>query len=124
MLNKKRESEDDEVLPPTKIWEDNKSTISWVKNPVAHEKVKHIDVPLKALREAHTEHQAIEIDYINTHVQLADGLTKSLSPMVHYSIMGPLLNWRPAPATRPAAAAAAAVFAEPGVSFRTSPASA
>ena len=108
-LSEKREADEDyEVLPPTKLWEDNRSTISWVKNPVAHEKVKHIDVPLKALREAHTEFQSIHVDYLKTNLQLADGMTKSLPPQTHYQIMTPLLNWRPTSTAQPRSAAAAA----------------
>ena len=107
-LSEKRGAEDHEVLPPTKLWEDNRSTISWVKNPVAHEKVKHIDVPLKALREAHTEFHSIDVDYLKTNLQLADGMTKSLPPQTHYQIMTPLLNWRPTSTAQPRSAAAAA----------------
>ena len=51
-VRSKQLGENEEALPPTTIWEDNKSTISWINNPIAHEKLKHIDVPLKALREA------------------------------------------------------------------------
>ena len=78
--NKKLDDGDaiEDALPPTVIWEDNKSTISWVDNPVAHEKTKHIDVPLKALREAQSEHKPIKIKYIKTHLQLADGLRASI----------------------------------------------
>ena len=94
----------EEALLPTTIYEDNRSTISWVKNPVAHDKVKHIDVPLKALREAHVEHEAINIQYIPTHLQLADGLTKCLTPAKHFAVMAPLLNWRPKIAAAGAAA--------------------
>ena len=107
--NKKRAEDDDsehDVLPPTVIWEDNKSTISWVDNPVAHEKTKHIDVPLKALREAQSEHKTIKVKYIKSHLQLADGLTKNLSPTKHYAVMAPLLNW-PQPERLPSAAASA-----------------
>ena len=103
--NKTAENGED-VLPPTVIYEDNKSTISWVDNPVAHEKTKHIDVPLKALREAQSEHKTIKIKYIKTHQQLADGLTKSLSPSKHYAVMAPLLNW-PMPVRLTGAAASA-----------------
>ena len=86
--------EHEESLPPTRIYEDNKSTIQWVKNPVAHEKVKHIDVPLKALREAHTDHRVIDITYIRTDLQLADGFTKPLVPAKHWAVFKPVLNLR------------------------------
>lgn len=95
MRNKKL-SEHEEALQPTRIYDDNKSTIQWVKNPVAHKKVKHIDVPLKALREAQTEHRSIDIAYIRTNLQLADGLTftKPLVLAKHWSVFSPVLNLR------------------------------
>ena len=53
--------------PATKTWEDNRCTIKWVLNPCAHSKVKHIDVPLKALREDVTEFGNLDIEYIDMH---------------------------------------------------------
>jgi len=50
----------------TKTFEDNKCAIKWVLNPCAHSKVKHIDVPLKALCEDVTEFENLDIEYIIT----------------------------------------------------------
>ena len=111
-VRSKHLEENEEALPPTTIWEDNKSTISWVKNPVAHDKLKHIDVPLKALREAQTEHYSVNIKFIPTHQQLADGMTKALTPALHYKVMAPLLNWRSTSGIRTTGAAAAAFCRE------------
>ena len=76
----------------TKTWEDNRCTIKWVLNPCAHSKVRHIDVPLKALREDVTEFENLDIKYIDTTRQMADVMTKNLSPKVHWRLVAPMLN--------------------------------
>jgi hypothetical protein len=78
--------------PATKTFEDNRCTIKWVLNPCDHSKVKHIDVPLKALREDVTEFGNLDIEYIDTTRQLADVMTKNLSPKVHWRLVAPMLN--------------------------------
>ena len=59
------------------IFGDNKAAIELTKNPFFHAKTKHIDVGAHYVREL-VEDKRITIDYINTKVQLADSLTKSL----------------------------------------------
>ena len=78
--------------PAIKLWEDNKACIKWVKNPCAHSRTKHIDVPLKSLREEIQEVESIDVEYIDTTRQLADVLTKSLSPKVHWRLVSPMLG--------------------------------
>jgi hypothetical protein len=56
---------------------DNKSTISLVKNPVYHDRSKHIDVRFYLIREYENSGQ-IAVEYIRTEEQLADILTKPL----------------------------------------------
>ena len=77
---------------PIPIWEDNRSTIKWVENPCAHSKVKHIDIPLKAIRNAATTDNEISIKWVDTASQLADLFTKSLSPKIHTRLIVRLLN--------------------------------
>lgn len=56
---------------------DNKSAISLVKNPVHHDRSKHIDLRFHLIREyAHTGQ--IEVKFISTKEQLGDILTKPL----------------------------------------------
>jgi hypothetical protein len=74
------------------IWEDNKSCIKWIENPCAHQKVKHIDVPLKALRHAVTITKDFILSFIGTDRQIADVLTKALSPKKHWKLVGQLMN--------------------------------
>jgi hypothetical protein len=56
---------------------DNKSAISLVRNPVHHDRSKHIDVRFHFLQEC-AQVGLIEVDFIRTEDQLADMLTKSL----------------------------------------------
>jgi hypothetical protein len=56
---------------------DNQSAIALSKNPVFHERSKHIDVRFHYIRECVDEGRII-IDYTTTEEQLADILTKAL----------------------------------------------
>jgi hypothetical protein len=56
---------------------DNKSTISLVKNPVHHDRSKHIDVRYHLIREYEQTGQ-IAVKFIRTEEQLGDILTKPL----------------------------------------------
>ena len=61
-------------------------------NLCAHSKVKHIDVPLKALREDMNEFKNLAIEYIDMTHQMADAMTKNLSPKVHWQLVVPMCN--------------------------------
>lgn len=63
------------VIFPTKVYEDNKSTIAVVKNQKSSEVAKHIDIKVHALDDYVAKGQ-IDVEYIETDNQLADGLTK------------------------------------------------
>lgn len=56
---------------------DNKSTISLVKNPVHHDRSKHIDTRYHLIRE-YAQNGQIEVEFIRTDEQLGDVLTKPL----------------------------------------------
>ena len=56
---------------------DNKSAISLCKNPVHHDRSKHIDTKYHYIRQC-VEESKIEVNYVCTNDQLADILTKSL----------------------------------------------
>jgi hypothetical protein len=61
---------------------DNMSAIALAKNPVFHDRPKHIDVRYHYIREW-VERGRIIIDYTGTEVQIADVLTKALGH-VHF----------------------------------------
>jgi hypothetical protein len=56
---------------------DNKSAIALSKNPVLHDRSKHIDTKFHFIRQC-VEDGRICLDYVRTHEQMADILTKSL----------------------------------------------
>jgi hypothetical protein len=61
----------------TTLFIDNKSAIQLCKNPVFHERSKHIDIRFHHIREC-VQHRKIDVDYVHTSEQLADILTKGL----------------------------------------------
>ncbi|WOG82194.1 hypothetical protein DCAR_0101356 [Daucus carota subsp. sativus] len=56
---------------------DNKSAISIAKNPVCHERTKHIAIKYHFIRDA-VEEGEIQLQYCTTQEQLADIFTKAL----------------------------------------------
>ncbi|GKE09444.1 hypothetical protein Tco_1412995 [Tanacetum coccineum] len=62
----------------TKIHIDNESTISVIKNPVAHSKTKHIEIRFHFIRDSY-EKKLIEMVKIHTDYNIADLLTKAFN---------------------------------------------
>ena len=60
---------------PTRIFGDNQGSISLVKNPVNHEKTKHIDIKHHFVHEKFSE-GIIDVLYIPTGENIADLMTK------------------------------------------------
>jgi hypothetical protein len=65
--------------PPEKfkLFVDNQSAIALVKNPVHHDRSKHIDIKYHYIRQCYEEGK-LDVDHIRTDRQLADILTKAL----------------------------------------------
>jgi hypothetical protein len=63
--------------PKVNLLVDNKSAIALSKNPVHHERSKHIDTKYHFVREC-VDSGSIDIDHVSTQNQLADILTKAL----------------------------------------------
>lgn len=63
---------------PTEVYVDNKSAIALAKNPVFHERSKHIDTRYHFIRE-HVNKKDVELIYCKSYDQVADILTKPLS---------------------------------------------
>jgi hypothetical protein len=61
----------------TDIFVDNKSAIALVKNPVFHDRSKHIDTRFHFLRECIVKNE-VEVKFVKTHDQVADIFTKPL----------------------------------------------
>lgn len=64
------------ILAP-KIKVDNKSALALMKNPVHHDRSKHIDVKFHFIREC-CDRGLIDVEFIGTELQLSDILTKAL----------------------------------------------
>jgi hypothetical protein len=62
---------------PATIFVDNKSAIQLSKNPVFHERTKHIDLRFHFIRHS-IEQGKVNVEYTRTEDQLADILTKPL----------------------------------------------
>jgi peroxiredoxin family protein len=62
---------------PTEIYIDNRSTIALAKNPVYHERSKHIDTRHYFIRE-HMKNKKVKLISCKTNDQIADIFTKSL----------------------------------------------
>ncbi|KAL0291904.1 UNVERIFIED_CONTAM: Retrovirus-related Pol polyprotein from transposon RE2 [Sesamum radiatum] len=61
----------------TKIMVDNKSAIALAKNPVFHDRSKHIDARFHFIRDC-IANKEIEVEYVKTLDQVADIFTKAL----------------------------------------------
>jgi len=62
---------------PTPLYCDSQAAIAMSKNPVHRERTKHIGVKTHYLRDQ-VRNKELELIYVHTSVQAADGLTKSL----------------------------------------------
>jgi hypothetical protein len=68
--------------PVTHIMADNQSAIALSHNPEFHKRTKHFNVKLHYQRQV-LEQGSIDIQYISTKFEAADGLTKPLGPSNH-----------------------------------------
>ena len=68
------------------IWDDNQTTIKWLRNYGHHAKTKHIDTAVLCIREHVIEFKALDVDYVITTSQVADVLTKALTPQHHWDL--------------------------------------
>ncbi|KAM1738452.1 hypothetical protein ACFX11_014268 [Malus domestica] len=62
---------------PTKIYVDNKSAIALAKNPVFHDRSKHIDTRYHYIRECIARND-VQMEYVKSQDQIADIFTKPL----------------------------------------------
>ena len=74
---------------PTPLLSDNQSAIRLVQNPEFHKRTKHIDVVYHLIREIQARGE-ITISYVPTRLQLADILTKALTPEIFQKLRAAL----------------------------------
>ncbi|KAE8679159.1 Zinc ion binding, putative isoform 1 [Hibiscus syriacus] len=63
---------------PTKVCVDNKSAVALAKNPVFHDRSKHIDIRYHYIREC-VARKDVEVEYVKSQDQVADIFTKPLT---------------------------------------------
>ncbi|KAM1823768.1 hypothetical protein FF1_025765 [Malus domestica] len=66
---------------PTEIYVDNKSAIALAKNPVFHDRSKHIDTRYHYIREC-IARKDVQVEYVKSQDQIADIFTKPLKQEV------------------------------------------
>ena len=76
---------------PITLYEDNKAAILFADHPGDHRRLKHIDTRRYFVRESVTNGE-IELVYVNTEDQLADGMTKALQPALHRKFLDNYLS--------------------------------
>ena len=60
------------------VYVDNQSAIALAKNPVHHQRSKHIDIKYHFVRHE-VQNENIKLEYVPTEFNLADVFTKALS---------------------------------------------
>ena len=76
-------------LTPIPVKCDNRAAIYIAKNPVFHERTKHIELDCHFVREKLLD-GLISLHHVSSHQQLADVLTKPLSGPLHRALVGKL----------------------------------
>ncbi|WMV14927.1 hypothetical protein MTR67_008312, partial [Solanum verrucosum] len=80
---------DVQVQLPVTIFSDSKAAIQMAANPMYHERTKHIEIGCHFIREK-IQQGLIKTQYISTHDQPADVLTKSLNKVQHVYLISKL----------------------------------
>jgi hypothetical protein len=80
-----------EIESPTLIFGDNVASIALAKNPVKHERTKHIDIKHHFLRD-HVTKNNIKLAYIPTEDNLADILTKTTTKQIFQRLTPNIVN--------------------------------
>ena len=83
---------------PTTLYEDNKAAILFADHPGDHRRTKHIHTKKYFVRDA-VNNGEIELVYVPTAEQLADGMTKALTPELHRVCLANYLKYYIFPTT-------------------------
>ena len=69
-------------IQPTKIFGDNQSSMALSENPEFHQRTKHVDVQYHYIRQE-VGCERVALEFMPTHLMIADGLTKPLTRVKH-----------------------------------------
>ena len=83
------------LTDPTLVLEDNRGAALWARNPVQHDRQRHIDICHHAIRDWQRA-RIVDVKYVTTKDQLADLFTKSLHSPAHARFGSILLGGLPA----------------------------
>ena len=68
----------DILVEPVELFGDNQGSLALIKNPVKHNRTKHIDIKYHFIRDYYTRN-IININYVETEENIADAMTKPMS---------------------------------------------
>ena len=74
---------------PLSVFSDSKSAISIVKNPVQHDRIKHVRIDRSFIK-GEIEKGGIDLSYVPTTDQVADVFTKAITRPVFEALIGKL----------------------------------
>jgi hypothetical protein len=73
------------LAPRLKV--DNKSALALMKNPVHHDRSKHVDIKFHSIWEC-CDKKLIDVEFVGTELQLSDILTKALGRVRFQELCG------------------------------------
>ena len=81
-----------EIMDPTVIFEDNRGAKKWAEDPSHHSKTKHIETAVLSIRDELIRFKNLTTQYVPTAQQIADVLTKNLTPKQHWTLSRHMLG--------------------------------
>jgi hypothetical protein len=78
---------------PTKLYQDNQSTISWAQARDHFHKTKHVKVKYHFVREL-INNAIIDVEYLNTNAMRADLFTKALNSETYWRLLEQEFGYR------------------------------